>query len=134
MAMFVVTASRVLGDKQNREWAYEWIYSGFKRLQREYPQERRHLLIHGGARGGDRMAEEVARYMNWMIWVEKAEWGKYGQYAGFKRNEVMVSYNVDAVIGFPWGEARGTRHCLDHARKLGRRTLEMSRVRRYLCA
>lgn len=126
--VIVLTSSRALAGKR---WAWYWIYDGLRRIEREYPAP--YLLIEGCAKGGDHMAATVATLLGWTVKHEPCkapEWCQYGRSAGHRRNARMLAYRPDVVIAFPWGEARGTRGCIAMARKLGLRTMVMTRLRR----
>lgn len=83
-----------------------------------YKHEKRLVVIEGGARGAD----EAAR-----VWAERfarlgvehlpfpANWDKYGNDAGRKRNHQMLDQGKpDLVVAFPGG--RGTRNMVEQAR------------------
>ena len=83
------------------------------------------LLLHGGARGADRLIEQAARSLAWPVEVIPAEWGRYGRAAGPLRNGLLLrraleeatpaqaSVLVDAFPG-----AAGTASLLRQARHL----------------
>lgn len=79
-------------------------------------------LVHGAARGADTLAATEAASMGWTTEAHPANWrpnGVYDRSAGHHRNHEMVAAGADIVIGFPLGEARGTRGCLTAAAKAG---------------
>lgn len=76
-------------------------------------------LVHGGARGADALAFEIATEMGWTVDVFPADWETYGKRAGMIRNKEMVAYGADVCLAFPIGESRGTRHCMAVAREAG---------------
>lgn len=51
--------------------------------------------------------------------VHYADWDRYGRAAGPIRNKVMVDSKPDLVLAFPYGESRGTRHCIRVANEAG---------------
>jgi hypothetical protein len=65
-------------------------------------------LIHGNARGADRMAEKVlTAYFRGGFEVRRfpANWNKYGKSAGYLRNKQMLEEGKpDLVIAFPGGK------------------------------
>jgi hypothetical protein len=75
-------------------------------------------IVHGGARGVDRIAEDWA-IVNWCPFrVYKADWDTYGKAAGPIRNQEMLDEeHPDLVVAFPGG--RGTQDMIDRARKQG---------------
>lgn len=74
-------------------------------------------IIHGGARGADALAGEVAKEFGFDVIVHYAEWTKHGKAAGIKRNLAMLDTNPDKVIAFWDGESRGTQHTIQEAIK-----------------
>lgn len=76
-------------------------------------------VVHGGARGADRIAGELAREFGCSVEVHRADWERYGKRAGFVRNAAMVNAGADVCLAFPLGESRGTRHCMREAEKAG---------------
>jgi len=60
------------------------------------------VLIHGGANGADRLADQWARGHGINVQVFPAEWTRLGKAAGPIRNEQMlVEGKPDAVAAFP---------------------------------
>lgn len=82
-------------------------------------------VVHGDCpRGADRFARRWCALPNdeGVTVVEErhpADWNQYGKRAGFLRNQAMVDLGADLVLAFPFGEARGTRHCMTAAEKAG---------------
>lgn len=76
-------------------------------------------LVHGGARGADRLAGQIAREYGWTVEVHPADWERYGRSAGHRRNAEMVAAGADVVLAFPLGASRGTRGCVAAAAKAG---------------
>ena len=71
-------------------------------------------VVSGGARGADAGGERYARARNLLLKRFPANWDKYGNAAGFIRNEEMAEY-ADGVILFPGGT--GTYHMEQMAKK-----------------
>lgn len=72
------------------------------------------VVIHGGARGADRLAGEWAREHGIKELVFYAEWRRWGNAAGPIRNSMMISFGRPThALVFPGG--RGTA---DMAHKL----------------
>jgi hypothetical protein len=80
------------------------------------------VLIHGNARGVDKMAER--------IWIElglpfkryPADWGRHGKAAGPIRNRQMIdTENPDLVVAFRKGgtDSKGTTDCMTYAQGKG---------------
>lgn len=75
------------------------------------------VIVHGGARGADSIADEIAAGWGLRIEVFKADWDRYGKAAGFIRNKAMAVAGGDICLAFPLGESRGTRMMMDLAKK-----------------
>lgn len=81
-----------------------------------HPDCRRLEIIHGGADGADKLADEFADYAGHRTTVFKAEWAKHGKAAGPIRNQQMLDEGKPSlVIAFPGG--RGTADMVERARK-----------------
>ena len=83
------------------------------------------LLLHGGARGADRLIEHAARSLAWPVEVIPAEWGRYGRAAGPLCNGLLLRRALEVatpaqasvlVIAFPG--ASGTASLVRQARHL----------------
>ena len=74
-------------------------------------------IIHGGAKGADSLAGEIAQELGFEVVVFYPDWKKYGKAAGFKRNIQMLQENPDEVIAFWDGQSRGTKHTIDSDKK-----------------
>ncbi|ASZ75494.1 hypothetical protein KIW74_gp34 [Mycobacterium phage Kimona] len=86
------------------------------------------VVVHGGARGADDIADRWAHGMNQMgykVRVEKhdAEWGRYGKRAGMIRNQQMVDAGADVCLAFPLPGSVGTYGCMIAARRAGIRVV-----------
>lgn len=83
------------------------------------------VLVHGNARGADRIAEDVwmelANHVPGGLAVERfeADWRQHGRAAGPTRNAAMVATRPTVCLAFPLGESRGTRGCMALAEKSG---------------
>lgn len=82
-------------------------------------------IIHGGARGADRGADEWG-VANWVPVHEfKADWDKYGKLAGPIRNKEMLEIGKpDLVIAFPGG--KGTSNMVQQAKEAGVEVIEVA--------
>lgn len=75
------------------------------------------IVIHGGAKGADLLADSFARASGIHTARVDALWGIHGPGAGPIRNGIMLTrLNPDVVIAFPGG--RGTKDCIKQAEKL----------------
>ncbi len=74
------------------------------------------IIVSGGAKGADFLAEEYAEQKDFTVVVYKAMWDLYGKSAGFKRN-VQIIDDADEVIAFWDGKSKGTKHSLGLAKQ-----------------
>ncbi|SRR6266487_431840 len=72
-------------------------------------------IIHGGAKGADRIAAEVARELGYQVEEHKPLWNVYGNAAGPIRNGKMLDRNPDYVLAFWDGKSPGTRDLIEQA-------------------
>lgn len=106
MLYVIVAGSRSFND-------YSLMTVKMNRLLENYPNSEI-VIISGGARGADRLAERYAREYNIALKIFPADWDKFGKSAGYRRNEQMHSY----ISQFPnrgcvcfWdGSSKGTQH------------------------
>lgn len=75
------------------------------------------VIIHGGARGVDMVADRAARKLGLAVEVFPAEWNKYGRAAGMIRNREMLK-RADKLIAFWNGKSPGTRGAVEIAKEL----------------
>ncbi len=72
-------------------------------------------VIHGDARGVDRMAGKWARDHGVLEWDFLPEWHRVNEHDGLSRNQRMILTGApDLVIAFPGGE--GTQNMIDAAK------------------
>lgn len=82
------------------------------------------LVIHGGARGADLMADSWAKFVNVPTMRFDANWDGDGRAAGPIRNKLMLTEGKpDLVVAFPGG--RGTANMISQARRAGVRVIEV---------
>jgi hypothetical protein len=86
-------------------------------LDRLHAEHHFTLLIHGDARGADRLGGEWAKERSIEVLACPADWRRHGRGAGPKRNRQMLEENPDLVVAFPGGA--GTRNMVEIARKAG---------------
>ena len=112
----------VAGGGRALDWPADRIAAGL--LQATAGRPVLHLL-HGGARGADRLIEQAARSLAWPVEVIPAEWGRYGRAAGPLRNGLLLRRALEVatpaqasvlVVAFPG--AAGTASLLRQARHL----------------
>lgn len=126
--IILITGSRVWEDKNailralcevlaTCEWPVTIMTGGHKRWSEKH---QRYI-------SADYLAGEIAREVGIDLDenpVTPEEWERIGRSAGPKRNRTMVekiiaSRRKAVCIGFPWGESRGTRGCMDMAAEAG---------------
>lgn len=79
-------------------------------------------VIHGGARGADRLAAEVAHELGHQVLDMPAHWrlnGHYNPRAGLERNLRMLDLKPELVIAFWDGGSSGTKHTIEQATRRG---------------
>jgi len=85
------------------------------------------IIIEGGALGADSIARQLAGTLNLQSIRFPAEWGKYGNRAGYIRNkQMLVEGKPTLVLAFfkDRHHSRGTTDMVRQARKEGIDTLE----------
>jgi hypothetical protein len=76
------------------------------------------LIISGGARGADSLAERYAKEANIPTLIFKPDWS-IGKQAGYLRN-IKIIEAADIVLAFWDGVSKGTKHSIDLAEKYKR--------------
>lgn len=79
-------------------------------------------IVSGGAKGADTLAERYARERGYELHVFPADWNKYGNSAGYIRNEEMHKFIAKAsyktgVVCFWDGQSKGTAHNFELCKK-----------------
>jgi hypothetical protein len=74
-------------------------------------------IVHGGARGADKLAGEIAKEYGFDVEVFPAKWGQHGISAGLIRNIEMLETSPDVVIAFWDGMSKGTNNTITEAKK-----------------
>lgn len=77
------------------------------------------LIVSGGAKGTDTLAERYAKEYNIPFIVHLPKWDKYGRAAGPIRNKLIVR-DSDRIIAFWDGQSRGTKSTIELAEKAGK--------------
>ncbi|QDH91816.1 hypothetical protein SEA_PHRAPPUCCINO_141 [Mycobacterium phage Phrappuccino] len=111
----------------SREWHDEGTLYGALQTQWTIAQGagKSLMVIHGAARGADTLASEWAASVGLpgiFQMAYPAEWERYGQRAGFERNQKMVDDGADVCLAFVIkspGKSKGTRDCMRRAKKAG---------------
>lgn len=87
-------------------------------------------IVHGAAKGADRLAGQVARDMGFPVEEYPADWNGLGKKAGLVRNRQMLDAGADLVVAFKHGfdgtlRRGGTENMIRIASEAGVRTLVM---------
>ena len=85
----------------------------FALLDRAHAKFKITHLIHGDARGADRIAAEWAVSRGVQVVACPANWEHYKNAAGPIRNQYMIELCPDAVLAFPGG--KGTKNMVEQA-------------------
>lgn len=72
------------------------------------------VILSGGARGVDQLAEKWAKEQDYPLSIHKPDWKRYGRGAGLIRNRSMVD-DADALLAIWDGHSRGTCHVIEYA-------------------
>jgi hypothetical protein len=75
-------------------------------------------VIHGDARGADKMGERWALAHGLQVNILRPDWKRLGRSAGFKRNVQLVA-RANYLIAFWDGRSRGTAHSIQLAQAKG---------------
>lgn len=73
-------------------------------------------IVSGAAKGADKLGELYALERGYEIRRFVADWGTFGNAAGYRRNIEMAVY-ADALIAFWNNLSRGTEHMIITAKK-----------------
>ena len=112
----------VTGD---REWDNPLtILDAFIRFLEDYSLEPSDVtVIHGDARGADKLSAHVAEEMGMKPIPYPAEWNKFGRAAGPIRNKQMLDENPDIDLAFAFhpnlGKSKGTKDMVERLEKAG---------------
>lgn len=77
------------------------------------------VVVHGGARGADYIADVYAKRLGFATEVHDAAWDTFGKTAGYIRNREMVESNPDLCLAFIRNESKGATMCAALAEKAG---------------
>jgi hypothetical protein len=97
-----------------------WYHDGYRKIIRKrlcgLPTGS--IVINGGCRGVDKLAEVEARKLGFSTVTVKAKWSKFGPAAGMIRNRQMLEeFQPDLVLAFHHDleNSAGTKNCVDEA-------------------
>jgi hypothetical protein len=115
----------------SRDWSNS---AAIRRYLEQLPDDA--VVMHGGARGADRLAGVIAESLGLEVEVHAADWrvtpdtptgrigslpggGTYDRGAGLIRNVAMLNEQPDLVLAFHLGGSSGTEHTVIEARRRG---------------
>ncbi len=78
------------------------------------------LIISGGARGVDALAERYARSHGIALLIFRPDYAAFGRAAPLVRNR-RIAEECDEVLAVWDGKSKGTKYTMDYARRLGRK-------------
>lgn len=93
-------------------------------LDAEYQRKPITLIVHGAARGADKLAARWALRKGVHAAAVAALWAFYGYAAGPYRNRAMLKLKPDVVYAFPGG--KGTANMVQQARDAGIPVVEVT--------
>lgn len=78
------------------------------------------VIVNGGARGADTMAQNIALQLGITTKQYLPDWKLYGRSAGIKRNIIMLDESrPDEVWAFQVNNSPGTSHMIKYATRKG---------------
>ena len=90
-------------------------------LEKYIPSEAS-MIITGGAKGVDMLAEKYADKKRISKLVLRPQYNLYGKFAPIKRNEKMLEICDVALIIWD-GSSKGTKYTIDYAKKIGKKVI-----------
>lgn len=112
-ARILITGSRTWTDVETIERDLGILASGFLGMGK------RPVLVAGGAKGADTIAENFFRRRGWAIEIHNAQWEQYGKRAGYIRNAKMVELGADICLAFIRDKSKGATMCANLAETAG---------------
>ncbi len=91
----------------------------------EYIPDEVELIISGGAKGVDTLAEQYADKHKISKLILRPDYKRYGKAAPLIRNKTMVEL-ADTVIVIWDGESRGTKFTIDYAKGMGKEVIQIN--------
>jgi len=104
----------------SRDWTdYQIVFNALVKYYDDKP-----IIIHGAARGADRISGQIAYGLGYDVLKYPAEWDIYGKSAGPIRNSQMLTENpdIDFVLAFNDDllNSKGTKDMVSKSIKAGR--------------
>ena len=90
-------------------------------LEKHIPKEVT-MIITGGARGIDALAEKYADKKHLSKLILRPQYEIYGRYAPLKRNEQMIELCDMALVIWD-GKSKGTDYTINYANKMGKKVI-----------
>lgn len=113
METIVLTGSRQITSLLGWQWEGVWdLLNNFDAVK----------VLHGGARGVDRVVGREIERAGYLVEVHPAQWEVYGKSAGYRRNELMARH-ADRGLAIWDGTSRGTRHMIETLEAAGKPVL-----------
>ncbi|UTS52130.1 hypothetical protein [Synechococcus phage BUCT-ZZ01] len=122
----IIAGSRDFNDFETLKTAC--MQSGF--FTREILTKKSFEIVSGGARGVDKMGEDLARMLGTepkIFEVTKEEWRTIGPSAGPRRNIKMGNY-ADKLIAIRVNNSKGTSHMIEYMKSLNKPVFVMEIV------
>lgn len=94
-------------------------FNNFDLLESNVVKTTPSLIISGGAKGADSLAEQYADKYQVEMLVFKPDWKQFGRGAGIVRNRQIVDA-ADHIMAFWDGKSKGTKSSIDYARITGK--------------
>lgn len=114
----LVTGSRTWDD---RNAIHDALTTSARLHLIRHPEVRNQVtVVHGGARGADRIAAEWTwNRLGTTAEEHRADWALHGRSAGHRRNADMVKLGADLCLAFIRDASRGATGCADLAEAAG---------------
>lgn len=103
----------------SRNWTDEALIRAALRQQAVGTEGQPKVVVHGAARGADRIAHQIALEFGWTADPHRADWGRFGKAAGPIRNQEMVDLGADICLAFVMEGSVGTVDCIRRAEEAG---------------
>jgi hypothetical protein len=101
----IIAGSRGFNDYDLLKEKCDYFFQNYKDIE----------IISGTANGADKLGERYAIENGYQLKLFPADWNRYGNSAGFRRN-VEMSNHADALVVFWDGKSRGTQHMIREAK------------------